>query len=417
MAPSEETSKPRVLAVDDTPDALKRLRVALRNAGTECFTTQAAQAALEFLAREPVDLIITDVSMPEMDGYEFCRQVKLQERTRHIPVLFYSANVGVENRSRCLEVGGFDYISKPIDEQEFAVRLSAALMVARLERAVVEARAEPDQLRAEIQVLKERIIGAQPGILASHWLSHFGRLAADFLREVEPPLIAALAGVRRLSVQEKMPEEVRTRLRMVDVDFRRVDERLRRLMLLGAPSRVPRTLHLAEFVEDMLHLMAPQLHKFCVAVTTELDPTCEWRGMPGELGKAFIYILDNALEASEEKEKAHILIRVERNEERQFIRIADNGPGVPEEVRPRIFDSFFTTKGPPHTGSGLYLANAIVRAANGTIDVESPSGEWGAQFSINLPVSQPKGPSLTTGTMFLTAQVEAAKGGTPTKTE
>ncbi|MBM3876274.1 MAG: hybrid sensor histidine kinase/response regulator [Verrucomicrobia bacterium] len=379
------SNKPRVLAVDDTPDALKHLRLALRNAGMDAFTAQTGQAAIDFLNRELVDVIISDVTMPGMDGYELCRQVKFQDRTKHIPVLFLTANVQQEDRARGIEVGGLDYVTKPLDHGEFNVRLRVALTIAQLQNTLAIAQAAPAQLEAEAAALRQRIADSQPGILASHWHSHFGRLAGELLQEVQPPLTGAILGVQRISVIERVPEEVRDRLSLVDADFRRVNEKLRRLMLVGAPSRTPRVIYLAEFVQDLIHLMASQLRRYNVLITTEFDPTCQWRGMPSELGKAFLYLLNNALEAPSDLEKAHVLIRVEQSEERQFIRIADNGPGVPEDLKPRIYESFFTTKGPPHTGAGLYLASAIVRAANGTIDLESPSGDWGALFSINLP--------------------------------
>ncbi len=383
---AQTDSKPRVLAVDDTPESLKHLRLALRNAGAECFTAQSGKVAVDFLNRDMVDLVITDVSMPDMDGYELCRQLKMQERTKHIPVLFLSANVHTEDRSRGIEVGGLDYVSKPLDQQEFIVRLRVALSIVQLHHELAEAYAAPAALRAQVEALQQRITSTQPGILASHWLAQFGRLTLDFLQEVQQPLTGAIAGVQRLYVQERVPEEVRHRLRLVDVDFRRVNEKFRRLMLVGAASRTPRVIYLAEFVQDLIHLMAPQLFKFGVTISTELDPTCEWRGMPSELGKAFLYLLYNALEATEEKDPAHVIIKVERNEERQFIRIADNGTGITDDVKPHIFESFFTTKGPPHTGSGLYLASAIVRAANGTIEIESPSDKWATQVSISLPL-------------------------------
>jgi len=382
-----QSNKPRVLAVDDTPDSLKHLRLALRNAGMECFTAQTGQAAIDFLTRELVDVIISDVTMPGMDGYELCRQVKFLDRTKHIPVLFLTANVMQEDRARGIEVGGVDYLTKPLDHGEFNVRLRVALTIAGLQNSLATAQAAPAQLEAEAAALRQRLTDSQPGILASHWLSHFGRLAGELLQEVQPPLNSAILGVQRLSVVERVPEEVRDRLRLVDVDFRRVNEKLRRLMLVGAPNRTPRVVYLAEFVQDLIHLMAPHLHRYNVTITTEFDPTCEWRGMPSELGRAFLYLFNNAVEATHDRDNPHVLIRVEHNEERQFIRIADNGPGIPEEIKPRIHESFFTTKGPPHTGAGLYLAGAIVRAASGTIDLESPAGEWATMFSINLPMN------------------------------
>src|SRR3569832_2289306 len=80
--------KPRVLAVDDQRDALRLLQIRLENAGMECFTSSDGTAALQFLEKEMVDLVILDVMMPTLDGYEVCRRIKSADRTKDIVVLF-----------------------------------------------------------------------------------------------------------------------------------------------------------------------------------------------------------------------------------------------------------------------------------------------------------------------------------------
>src|SRR6476659_2145668 len=83
--------KPRVLAVDDQRDALRLLQIRLQNAGFDCVTANDGAGAIELLSKEPVDVIILDVMMPQMDGFEVCRRLKIDERTRDIPVLFLTA--------------------------------------------------------------------------------------------------------------------------------------------------------------------------------------------------------------------------------------------------------------------------------------------------------------------------------------
>src|SRR5688500_15352138 len=83
--------KPRVLAVDDQRDALRLLQIRLQNAGMECFTCSDGASALQFLEKELVDLVILDVMMPNLDGYEVCRRIKAQDRTKDILVLFLTA--------------------------------------------------------------------------------------------------------------------------------------------------------------------------------------------------------------------------------------------------------------------------------------------------------------------------------------
>src|SRR5256885_10038191 len=83
--------KPRVLAVDDQRDALRLLQIRLQNAGFECFTASDGLAALQFLEKDTVDIVILDIMMPHLDGYEVCRRIKAQDRTKDIIVLFLTA--------------------------------------------------------------------------------------------------------------------------------------------------------------------------------------------------------------------------------------------------------------------------------------------------------------------------------------
>src|SRR3954467_13081653 len=106
--------RPRVLAVDDQPDALRLIQLRLEAGGMECFAFSEGTSALTFLKENPVDVVILDVMMPFMDGYEVCRKIKANERTRDIPVLFLTAKLDVADRVQGLEIGAHDYLSKPI---------------------------------------------------------------------------------------------------------------------------------------------------------------------------------------------------------------------------------------------------------------------------------------------------------------
>ena len=390
-APSPATAtqaaaaRPRVLAVDDTPDSLKQLRLALRSAGMDPSTCSSGQTALDFLGREMVDLVITDLQMPGMDGFELCRQLKFHERTRDLPVLVFTSNMTAEEKARGLEVGMHDYLNKPLDQQDFLVRVTGALRFKQLQDELLRQKALPAQLQAENAQLRQKITDFQQGMLSSHWQKRFGQLAAAFTAEIHQPLAKAQSGVQLLRVADGLRDSLRERLQLIDLDLRRVTGKLRRLMLVGQPARQPQVIHLSQLLEDLTTLAHSSLASGGIALTMELDPTCEWRGNPSELGRAFFYVFNNAIEAVTDDQEPQISLKLDQDETRQFIRIADNGPGIPPEVIGQIFDPFFTTKGPPHTGAGLHLARSIVKAANGTIEVKSPADSAATEVTICLP--------------------------------
>lgn len=156
--PPAVESRPRVLVVDDRRESLHLLQAVLRSAGIECFACRDGQSALDFLTDRAVDVILLDVMMPQIDGYEVCRRIKSDERTRDIPILFLAAKLETEDKLKGFAVGGHDYLSKPINHQELLARTHAALRVKQLQ----------DQLKEQIQ-LQQRINQLHQGMLSEHW--------------------------------------------------------------------------------------------------------------------------------------------------------------------------------------------------------------------------------------------------------
>jgi signal transduction histidine kinase len=384
---AEPEVRPVVLAVDDTPDSLRLLRLRLHHAGMEVHTCASGRQAIEFVQKRLPDLMIVDVSMPGMDGYELCRVVKGHEATRDIPVLFLTANALTEDRVQGFEVGGHDYITKPVDQQELIGRARAALKVKQAQDQLKAQMAVQDQqLQVQAQ-LQQRVNSLQQGMMAAHWQKLFGQLSGSLAQEINSPLTAASSSVQLLLVEEGLRDEFRDRLRLADVNLRRVSEKLRRLLLIGQPARQPRAVYLAQLVEDVAALIQFELVGRNIQLHLDLDPTCDWKGMPSELARALLYLLNNAIEAVSDRPDATITVKVDKNSDRQFIRVRDNGPGVEEAFAKKVFEPLFTTKGPPHTGAGLYLANAIVKAANGTIECRSPAEGASTEFTISLPLN------------------------------
>jgi DNA-binding response OmpR family regulator len=103
----------RILAVDDDENILNLEKAILAQEGFEVLTAGGAQEALAILDREPVDLVLLDVVMPDMDGFEFCRRLKQDERFARLPVVFLTARGGGDALTEGFEAGGMMYIRKP----------------------------------------------------------------------------------------------------------------------------------------------------------------------------------------------------------------------------------------------------------------------------------------------------------------
>lgn len=422
-------ARPRVLAVDDTPDALRQLRDCLKTLNAECFTSGSGASAVEFLSKELVDLAIVDVSMPGMDGFEVCRAIKHDARTKDIPVLLVTGDLKSEDTNKGIELGAFDYLTKPVDPHECAVRVHAALQYKRLLDEHNAQLMAPDEQRRVQAELERKMLDFQQGMTTAHWQKRFGQLSASFLDEIHVPLAHSLASLRVLMVDERIREDVRHRMMILHTQFQRVNDHMRRLLNVSVYSRSPAVVRPAEILSDVTRLLEPEFAYYGIALDQQLDPTLRWWGMRSEISRAVIYLLHNAIEAHSEKgpiikrkfedeseeepvkedpnKIPFIMVVAEREGDTIKIQIRDNGPGIPEALHEKIWDPYFTTKTPPHTGAGLHLARGIIRAAGGDIELKSPGPACSTQFTILLPINIEE--ELTPTPESLAAEAAAAE--------
>src|SRR4051794_38601547 len=125
---------PRILIVDDTPANVHALVAIMRTKGYQISVAVNGRQALEVVARTQPDLILLDVMMPEMDGFETCRQLKASDQWRQIPVIFLTAKTEVSDIVQGFELGAVDYVAKPFNAHELLARVNTHLTMDRLRR-------------------------------------------------------------------------------------------------------------------------------------------------------------------------------------------------------------------------------------------------------------------------------------------
>ncbi|MGK7927772.1 MAG: response regulator, partial [Spirulina sp.] len=141
-------TKGDILIVDDTPNNLRLLSTLLQNHGYEARSVLSGEMALRAARSSVPDLVLLDISMPLMDGYEVCRELKAHANTREVPVIFISAFNEAMDKVRAFEVGGVDYITKPFQWAEVLVRVENQLKIRSLQTQLLQQNA---QLQQEIQ--------------------------------------------------------------------------------------------------------------------------------------------------------------------------------------------------------------------------------------------------------------------------
>ena len=146
-----------ILIVDDTPDNLRLLAKILESHGYIVRKALNGRMALQAIHREPPSLILLDINMPEMNGYEVCQKLKASEASAQIPVIFISALEQLENKVQAFELGGVDYITKPFQEQEVLMRVKNQLLIQQQRQQLLEQNQRleheiQERLRAEAEV-------------------------------------------------------------------------------------------------------------------------------------------------------------------------------------------------------------------------------------------------------------------------
>ena len=151
MNPPPPANADQILIVDDTPANIQTLSVILKQKGYRLSVATNGRQALEFLTRLQPDLILLDVMMPEMDGFETCRQIRANPKWCEIPIIFLTAKTDTEDIVRGFELGAVDYVAKPFNPHELLARVNTHLTIDYLRRALAAKNAELANAQEQIR--------------------------------------------------------------------------------------------------------------------------------------------------------------------------------------------------------------------------------------------------------------------------
>ncbi|MGB3405063.1 MAG: hybrid sensor histidine kinase/response regulator [Microcoleaceae cyanobacterium] len=440
-----QSSQPKIqiLIVDDVLENLHLLNTILAEEGYKVRKVRSGKMALATIANNPPDLILLDINMPEMNGYEVCQTLKAQEEFCQIPIIFISALEEGMNKVKAFKVGGVDYITKPFQVEEVLARVENHLAINRLQKQLTEkntllekSEAQERERSQQLEETLEQFKKAQIQLIQSEKMSSLGQMIAGIAHEVNNPInfiSGNLHPTKEYSqdilhllqlYQDAYPEPVtniKETLEELELEFIQSDfpqsieamqvgiERIQDIVtsLLNF-SRVDqlgtKVVDIHKGLDSSLRILQHRLKAdgdLCqIQVIKEYESLPEVTCYPGQLNQVFMNLVSNAIDALEQRRISQcdrqnppsLKLQTKLLSQEKpgvAVLISDNGSGMNETVQKQIFEPFFTTKEPGKgTGLGMSISHQII--------VEQHQGELkcistprqGTMFAIEIPLKQ-----------------------------
>ncbi len=364
---------PSILIVDDTPANLHLLTGMLRDLGYKVRSVSDGQFALRTAKHDPPDLILLDVMMPNMNGYEVCSLLKADDTLSEIPVIFISALNDTMDKVKAFQVGGLDYITKPFQLREVQARVATHLELHKQRHLLT---VSYEKLR-RLEELRDNLVHMIVHDMRSPLTSMKGFL--ELITIVDGEALSAEGRAYVSIVNQSADSLVEMTTTLLDVSKIEAGEMPLELSVCQ-PACIIRS------VVDRMDSLRKQR-----TVSVEVpDETVSVRADPKMLDRIIQNLLGNALKFTPDYGSITVGCDVDNSGLRVFVR--DTGPGIPADSRERIFEKFGQVSQASNqkysTGLGLTFCKLAVEAHGGSIGVDSEL-EKGSTFWFTIPMLSP----------------------------
>ncbi|MCX7833545.1 MAG: hybrid sensor histidine kinase/response regulator [Ignavibacteria bacterium] len=361
-----------VLIVDDLPQNIEVLGNILSNRGVKIAIALNGQQAINIATKKKPDLILLDVAMPEMDGFEVCKILKENPETREIPIIFLTAKTETDDIVKGFEIGAVDYITKPFKTAELLARVRTHLELKRSRDLITQQIAQLEKLIEDkdkfISVISHDLRGPFTGFLGlTKFLSeNIDSFTQEEIVEISKELHNSL--LRQYQLLENLLEWSKIQIGKVKVKKEKID--------------------VSEIVKNKIELFQTAAKSKNIELITKIPQNTYAFADPIMIGSVIHNLISNAIKYT--NEGGNVTIDILYKENYLEITVSDSGIGISDENIKKLFHpeySFSTpgTKMEKGTGLGLVIAKEMIELNDGKITVESKENV-GTTFHLFLPV-------------------------------
>ena len=371
-----------ILIVDDTPENLRLLSNMLAAAGYKVRAVTSGARALTSINATLPDLILLDIMMPEMNGYQVCQRLKMNDLTRDIPIIFLSALDDTEDKLRAFSVGGVDYVTKPFQLPEIIARVEAHVRLRRLQRELEEANTELGRQLAAVNALNTEMQARNEELDAfAHTVAH------DLRNPLNVILGYAELLANRVPLDELGSQAVQGLLRSA---FKMTDIINALLLLAGVRKQVlPKftPVDMSAVIQETLARLAPAIERTQAEIALPEAWPAIWSYAPW-IEEVWVNYIDNALKYGGEPPRIQLGATVLPGDRVRFW-VRDNGSGIAQEQQTRLFIPFHRvgSRSVEGHGLGLSIVRRIIDRLGGEAGVES-GPDQGSTFFFTLSAAE-----------------------------
>ena len=358
-----------VLVVDDEPVNVQLLQRKLQWDGLQVLTAGDGQACLDIAKEKRPDLILLDVMMPGMDGFEVCQKLREEERTKSIPVIFVTAQNSKEGKLEGLQAGAVDYITKPIDLEETTARVRAQLNYLAINQENVELTRRLGESRRTAAI---------------------GALTQGIAHNLNNMLGVVMGYLELAKANHTDPEKVLKNIARVENAGNRIVGIIKQLSTVAFTTRLAlNSMSVDRLINGSIHRAQEETGETLQIEIINEVPFDDIRTNIEAFEDAFSKLLINAWESYEVNSQSRpirLTARLRDEETLEFV-IEDQGRGIDPEIEDNMFEPFVSSKNTVGVGMGLTVARHAFRTLGGDVWVRS-ADDQGTIATVSHPIRE-----------------------------